>query len=79
MDEGAVVVVEKILLTGEGAPGTRPLLEFLGAAAVYGGEQIWAEGDALRVEQRIYGAAQDLLAVREMTVRGRRIESWLTV
>ncbi|MFN0105604.1 MAG: GntR family transcriptional regulator [Bryobacteraceae bacterium] len=72
-----VVVEERVALTVEGALGTRPLLEFLGAAAVHAAEEIWAEGDLLRVRQTIYGAGQEVLAVREMAVRGRRLEGWV--
>lgn len=71
------VVEERITLPAEGALGTRPLLEFLGEAAVHAAEEIWAEGDTLRVRQTIYGAAQEVLAVREMAVRGRRVEGWV--
>ena len=47
--------------------------------AVSAGEEIWAEGVLLRVRQTIYGVGQEVLAVREMAVRGRRLEGWLVV
>ncbi|MBI2688248.1 MAG: GntR family transcriptional regulator [Acidobacteria bacterium] len=71
------VVEERVTLTGEGALGTRPLLEFLGDLAVNAAEEIWAEGDVLRVRQTLYGAGQEVLAMREMAVRGRRVEGWV--
>ena len=78
-DGDVVVVEERVTLSGEGLLGTRPLLDFLGDAAVHAGEEIWAEGELLRVRQTIYGARQEVLAVREMAVRGRRLEGWLGV
>jgi DNA-binding transcriptional MocR family regulator len=76
-DGKVAVVEERVTLTGEGVLGSRPLLEVLGDAAVHAGEEIWAEGDTLRVRQTIYGAGQEVLAVREMAVRGRRLEGWV--
>ena len=72
-----LVVVERVTLTEEGALGTRPLLEFLGEAAVHAAEEIWAEGEHLRVRQTIYSDGQQVLAVREMEVHGRRVEGWV--
>ena len=72
-----LVVAERITLTEEGAIGTRPLLEFLGEAAVHAAEEIWAEGEALRIRQTIYSGGQAVLAVREMEVWGRRVEGWV--
>ena len=72
-----LVVEERVTLTEEGALGTRPLLEFLGEAAAFGAEEIWAEGDRLRVRQTIYGHGQEVLAVREMAIKGRRLEGWV--
>jgi len=72
-----LVVVERITLTEDGLLGTRPLLEFLGEAAVHAAEEIWGEGEYLRIRQTIYSARQELLAVREMEVRGRRVEGWV--
>ena len=72
-----LVVVERVTLTEEGALGARPLLEFLGEAAVHAAEEIWVEGEHLHIRQTIYSARQELLAVREMEVRGRRVEGWV--
>lgn len=72
-----LVVEERVTLTEEGALGVRPLLDFLGEAAAYAAEEIRAEGDWLRVRQTIYGTGQEPLAVREMAVKGRRLEGWL--
>jgi DNA-binding transcriptional regulator YhcF (GntR family) len=77
-DGKVTVVEERVTLTGEGAAlGSRPLLEFLGDAAVFAAEEIWAEGELLRVRQTIYGPGQEVMAVREMDVRGRRLEGWV--
>ena len=77
-DGKVAVVEERVTLTGEGAAlGNRPLLEFLGDAAVFAAEEIWAEGELLRVRQTIYGPGQEVMAVREMDVRGRRLEGWV--
>ena len=78
-DGNVVVVEERVTLTGEGELGTRPLLEFLGEAAAHAGEEIWAEGELLRVRHTVYGVGQEVLAVREMAVRGRRLEGWVVV
>ena len=78
-DGNVVVVEERVTVPGEGVLGTLPLLEFLGEEAVSAGEEIWAEGELLRVRQTIYGVGQEVLAVREMAVRGRRLEGWLVV
>lgn len=77
-DGKAVVVEEIVTLPGEGVLGTRPLLEFLGDSALHASEEIWAEGDRLRLRQTIYGAGLEILAVRELAVRGRRIENWVS-
>jgi DNA-binding transcriptional regulator YhcF (GntR family) len=72
-----LVAEERITLTVDGTLGTRPLLEFLGDAAMHAAEEIWAEADLLRIRQTIYGAGQEILAVREMAIRGRRVEGWV--
>jgi hypothetical protein len=72
-----VVVEERVTLPGECVLGTKPLLEFLGEAAVHAAEEVWAEGDLLRVRHTIYGSGQEVLAVREMAVRGRGLEGWV--
>lgn len=78
-DGDVVVVEERVTLSEEGVLGTQPLLAFLGEAAVHAGEEVWAEGELLLIRQTIYGAGQEVLAVREMTVKGRRLEGWLGV
>lgn len=78
-DGDVVVVEERVTLSEEGVLGTQPLLAFLGEAAVHAGEEVWAEGELLLIRQTIYGAGQKVLAVREMAVRGRRLEGWLGV
>lgn len=76
-DGKTLVVEERVTLPGEGALGVRPLLEFLGEAAIHAAEELWAEGAVVRVRQTIYGAGSEILAVRELAILGRRIENWL--
>lgn len=73
--DGTVAVVEeRVTQIGETVLGSQPLLEVLGEAAMHAAEEIWAEGETLRIQQTIFGGGQEVLAVREMAVRGRRLE-----
>lgn len=69
-----VVAEERIWLQQEGDPGRTPLLEFLGGNGLFAVEEIEPGKDVLRIRQTIYGPGQELLAVREMTVAGRKLQ-----
>lgn len=69
-----VVVEERIWLQQDGDPGKTPLLEFLGSKGLFAVEEIEPAQDALRLRQTIYGPGQQLLAVRELTVAGRKLQ-----
>lgn len=76
-DAKGLVVEERVRLAIEVTLGLRPLLEILGKAVIQAAEEVWAEGDELRIRQTIYGERQVVLAVREMGVRRRRRENWV--
>jgi DNA-binding transcriptional regulator YhcF (GntR family) len=69
-----VVAEERIWLQQDGDQGRTPLLEFLGRAGLFAVEEIEPGRDALRIRQTIYGPGQELLAVREMIVAGRKLQ-----
>jgi DNA-binding transcriptional MocR family regulator len=71
------VVEESITLAHSGELGDRPLLDFLGTPAAFASEEISAVDGNLLIRQSIYNEAQELLAVREMTVYGRPVLSTL--
>jgi len=74
-----LVAEERVTFPGavDGPLGTRPLLDFLGESGLYASEEMWAEGDRLRVRQTIFGLGKEAVAVRELAVRGRQMQGWV--